>query len=874
MNELNTDSKNIQNQSDYYINNNYISTIKTYIEYSSSNFQVNKKLYDLESFFAGKLIIQDYNNMVMTLDKIQAIFFDKLILSLLEKQKMSYKDYNYLFYVFFLEYNFRKYIIDFNHTNFSKFFKKFFNSCMKSQILKEEEIYAFIDFYQILLYQLITNSPKEMDISVLKKKPIINLEKFDNIRKKYMKFLIKYILAFSNSLESTKKFKEFHLSIFDSFLKIEDPFFYNYYMKQLNKIFLNKGIYSFSNNFVQNILYPLFYKSNAKSIHEFSMFSSRFINCILHYQPKYIQKENIKISIYKEGSPFYFLNISILIKLMREMTSNDNLIQNLLFKFTDMFNNKINLFINDNSKLRVAEYLLIDSTNNNLIKKHLDIIEIIKPFFKREENNKNSENEKNDSYFESLFYDLCIENYINFYFNNLCGKKKDINTNINDSNLNDSIFSQSQDLEDYFSDNNNNISRKKTKKDYIDLMINKFNNSNHFFINKYFHKLNENSNNNKNELISKRSLEELFILLDIIYSISKKTDEKGILQECILDINKIIIGIITKSFNENKFNCTIFNFINNIDKKYLPPPSEFDIMKCNEILLNKSREDFIRTYPLYFIFILNYYPKYNLEISNFFYFLKSFMIGYFRNVFDKIDEDMNNYNHTLQINYLSIIYFIIEQILDINIAINKKSNDNNNINQNINKEVIQYLPYCLNCQKKQKNPFILSNYLSQCINCGEKHLFINTNLYDYLKNNRDKIKVFIDECIFTVITGITCNILNKFMRKYEKRDINSMFCYNLYYKIMNEHFYFLNYIKLKIGKKVPFVIDSNCEINNREGALEEYIKTFFDKYITDMKKYPFRNIYDSIVKDEFASFNSFRKTIKHEYELSKYKYFN
>ena len=120
----------------------------------------------------------------------------------------------------------------------------------------------------------------------------------------------------------------------------------------------------------------------------------------------------------------------------------------------------------------------------------------------------------------------------------------------------------------------------------------------------------------------------------------------------------------------------------------------------------------------------------------------------------------------------------------------KKNNDNNKVSQNIFKGKIRYLPYCLKCQKKQKKPLILSKYILQCIYCGEKNLFININLYDYLKNYRDEIKVFIDDCILRVITDSTCNILNNFMLKYERKDI-SMFCYNLYYKIMEEHFNFL-----------------------------------------------------------------------------------
>ena len=634
-------------------------------------------------------------------------------------------------------------------------------------------------------------------------------------------------------------------------------------MKQLNKIFLKKGLYFFSDNFIQHILYPIIYESNKKSIYDFSVFSSPFTNCILQYIPKYYSNKNNKIQIYNQGSPFYFLNIPILINILHEITDNDDLIQKLLFKFLDSFNNKINLFIDDDSKLKVAEYLLIDLTNNKIIKNHLDIIELIKPYFQINNNNKNSNN-----YFDFLFYDLCLENYITFYFSNSYGKNKDNNNTINDTSLNNSL-SQSQDYDEFFNDN---ISKEKTKKDYINLIIDKFNNSNNYYINKYFHKIYDNNNINNNinfnidEFLSKKNIEELFILLDIIYSISIKSSEEQVIKESILDVRKIIIYIIKKSFNGNRFNCTIFNFINNIDKKYLPLSSEFDIMKSNEILIQNSFADFIKSYPLFLIFVLNYYTKYNLEISQFFNIIKSFMVGYKNQVFNLIDEDMNQYNHTLQINYLTIIYSIIEQIFDI-----YKNLNNKNIT-NIDKVTIKYLPYCLNCQKKQKNPFLLSNYLSKCTYCGEIFLFINANLYDYLKDYKNEINNLIDESIFPVITGITCNMLYKFKEKFDKRNIIPMFCYHLYYKILKEHFAFLNYIQLKIGKNIPFVIDPNCSINNKEGVLEENIKIFFEKYITEKNKYPFRSIYETIENDEFGSFNSFRKTIKHESELVKFNY--
>ena len=89
---------------------------------------------------------------------------------------------------------------------------------------------------------------------------------------------------------------------------------------------------------------------------------------------------------------------------------------------------------------------------------------------------------------------------------------------------------------------------------------------------------------------------------------------------------------------------------------------------------------------------------------------------------------------------------------------------------------------------------------------------------------------------------------------------------------MKEHFKFLNIIKIIIGKSIPFTIDINNNINNKEGSLEDYLNNFFDKYICDKSKYPFKNIYYEINNDNFASFNAYRKTIKHERELILYKY--
>ena len=855
MNNQNKCQINELNQINSSSNNNCMSIIKTYIDYSSTDSRILKNLFNLEKIEAAKLELENFKKIETSQEKIQSILFDKTIFALLNKQKMPEREYHYLFYIFFIQEIYCFYIIELGHKNFSKFFKKFFNSCMKSKMFEEQEIVTYTNFYLIQLFQLITACYNECEISELKKHPIIAFNnKDDYIKIKYMKFLIKYILALTNFLDSKKNYKNYQIFIFETLLSV--PIFNDYYMKQLNKIYLKKGIFSFSNNFIKHLLYPIINKSYEQSVHETSEYTKSFIKSILYYQPKYLINKN-NSTLDNNFTPFYFLNIPILLNILRDMISNDDFIQKLIFKLINMFNNKINLFIDESNKLRVAELLLLDTINDRIIRNNLDIIEIIKPYFKNEEKN------QNNFYFDTLFYDLCLEQYILLYLSIPNEQKKEIN-NANDSYLNQSN-SQSIDLDDYnFTDKN--ISKKKSKQYYIDLIIKKYNNTNNFIINKYFRKTND-DNLNFDDFLSNKNLEELFILLDFLYLISINSDENNIIKNSISDIKKIIVCIIKKSFNENKFNCTIFDVIINIDKKYIPLSSEFSVITSNEILIKNSFVTFIKTYPLFLIFVINFYPKNNLPIAEFLKILKAFMIGYYTNVFNQIEENMNNYNHTLQFNYLNIIYFIIEQILDIYESISK---NNNSIND-CNKKIMKYLTYCLNCQKKVKNHFILSKYLIECVNCGEKCLFINTNLYDYLKKEKNELKKFIDECIFNVITGLTCNMIYKFIEKYEKRDKISMFCYSLYYKIMCEHFNFLNYIKLKLGKKIPYIINTSCEINNKEGALDENIKLFFDNYITDYNNYSFRTIYETIEKDKFISFNLYRKTIKHEYQLSKCK---
>ena len=107
MNQQETNPDSDENQGNPSLNINCMSTINTYIDYSSSNFKIDQKLYDLEECDIGKYIIEDFTKRRASLEEIQAIYFDKTIFSLLERQKLTNRDYLYLFYFFFLKDTYR-----------------------------------------------------------------------------------------------------------------------------------------------------------------------------------------------------------------------------------------------------------------------------------------------------------------------------------------------------------------------------------------------------------------------------------------------------------------------------------------------------------------------------------------------------------------------------------------------------------------------------------------------------------------------------------------------------------------------------------------------------------------------------------------------
>jgi hypothetical protein len=396
---------------------------------------------------------------------------------------------------------------------------------------------------------------------------------------------------------------------------------------------------------------------------------------------------------------------------------------------------------------------------------------------------------------------------------------------------------------------------KELNKDAINtnIIIKKFSFSQDLFINYYFNDNNQTkSDEDTNIILSQKNLEALFILLDIIYKFSIESDDEKKVEESIKDIQRLIILIITKTYEEKKYNCTIFNFLLNIDPKYFPSKIDFDIFSSNStILLQKSFPDFIKTYPYFIIFVINYFSKRNENIKQFLEYIREFIEGYSQKVYEIIDKD---YKSSLQLDYLKIFYFVINQILIIYLGINTENIFTTN--------KIVYLPYCIRCFEKLKNRIVLSKYLSRCYYCGEKNLFINANLNRYLSKHKNEVNKFAQENIWKALTNITEKIIMQFKEKYEKRNDLQLFSYYLHYKIMDEHFQFLNEVQHMIGKNIPFVNDN----------LNKIINIFFENYFTKNKQYPFAEIYKTIKCDEYIQFNCYRKTIKHESSLLNNKY--
>lgn len=841
-------------------NNNFMSIIQTNIVQNSNDSTTNvlskfDSLFQTSLPFSAKLEIEELKEIIAPLEKIQATILDITIYSLINEQKLTYKDYRLLFIIFFKKEIYRQYCYKLGHKKFSKFLKKIFSYCMdkKNNDLSSNNIFSnfdigeFINYFILELYKLISDEKKSDNVKEkvekiksinetedLKKlhnqnkNKIKKLDTLEEIDKKFLKILIKYILAFCNVLTNNKYYSDYNETIFEMFSQIKDEFFQNYFMKQLYKIYLNQGIYEHGKSFIWKIFYTI-YEDNKLAQTLYTFQSMNLIKSVLSFRPKYLITEKIKKMEYPKKSSIYFLNMYVLIKITNDLLLDKNKAKVFLMKLIHDFNKEINLFKDDDTQIEVAELILTDTINNEMIMNILNKMELIKHYINDMENI-----DKNNSYwqyFEYLFFDLSMDEYL-------------FDKQLNNLSLNIATSYNSQ-------------IPKELNKDAINtnIIINKFSNSQDIFINYYFNdNITTKSDEDTNIILDQKNLESLFILLDIIYKLSLESDNEKKVEESIKDIKKIIILIIKKTYEEKKYNCTIFNFLLNIDPKYFPSKYEFDIFNSNtEILLQKSLSEFIRSYPYFIIFLINYFSKRNENINQFFEHIKVFIEGYSHEVYSTIDTE-KEFKSSLQIDYLKIFYFIIYQILMIY--------SGTNIENIFTTNKIVYLPYCIHCFKKLKNRIVLGKYLSRCIYCGDKNLFINANLNSYLSKYKNEVKKFTQENIWKVLTKITEKIIEQFKEKYDNRDVVSLFSYYLHYKIMSEHFQFLNEVQYILGKNIPFDDDK----------LNEKIKLFFENCFTKNKQYPFIDIYKAIDCDDYTTFNCYRKTIKHESSLLLNKY--
>jgi len=852
-------------------NANYISTIKTYIEPSSTYISIPKKFFNLSPIAEEKLEFKEHSERKITLDNFNSIILNKTILSSIRNEEYYPKDYRFIFFLLLnmqSHYHFRSSL---GCKNISKFFKKFFNSCMKGDyqyseydsIFSNTQLGVYINYFISELYKLLLNKENieihnAEEIAKINVNKIIKIEKLDHIYKKYMKLIIKYILAFCNLFESTKDYPNYHRTIYETFMKIKDKEFHEYYMKQLYKIYINKGIYSFGDKFVKYIFSPII----NSDIKDFKYKNNFLIESILSYRPIYKNNSNNPNDFnYTKGTPYYFLNIIVLNKIMNNIIINKENLEdkkNILLNILNTYNSNINLFVDDGNQMKVAELLLTDTVNKKPIMNNLNKIELVKPYINNIQ--KLNSNQNYWKYFEYLFYDLCIDIYVQ----NSSDKKDKENKENNEDLLNmsnsilDITINPSQDA---------NISIFNSLKEETNntrsMIVNRFNNSNDYLINKFFthNGLEEIKEESTQTILSQRSIEELFIMLDMVYYVSTKFNDNKINKKSIDEVKKIIIQLFKQISEKGEFNCTFYNFLLNIEPKYIPDSDEnCPILSNNSFLIKKSYDMFIITFPLFVIFIINYYTKNNSGIDEFFKIINAFITGYNNVVFSYLN---NKGQDIYQLNYLYLINFIIKHILIIYI-------DKNDYKNNIN--IKFHLPYCIKCKKKLKNPIIISRYLSQCIYCGEKNLFIDADIYSYLNQYKEYLETFIKESMFKDITKLTCNLFDKFYEKFQKRNEVHLLFHNYYYKLMKEQFKFLNDVKYIIGENIPFITEKKYCLNLKEVSFEVMIDYYFENVFTKEDEYPFDSILTLIYEDKYDLFNKFRKTIKHECGLIFNKY--
>ena len=847
------------------------SLINPLIEINPNDFEI--KIEDImekqKKYFATKQMKSKDSSL---------LFFDKLILSILGKEKYKSKEQFLIFYLFLQKNNYSELFKQ--KPVLLKFLHKYFKACVRTKIFHEDEVITYILIYYIRILQVLTKSNEnEYDINILIQKKVTMDFSVPSDLLSYFKTLIKYIIALLNLVFFTKnsKYYNLHVIIINFFCYEKIPLLSKYIMKQLHKAFYQKGIYSCGNKLKYHLCEILINDFKNISNNEEKSRCDIILYALLYPIEKYYDESKIQIDKI-ENANYIFFNLMKLKEAFNTIYIEENLKEKILDYCVEIvvkpiFHLKLDLFTGLN-ELKLASYFLVDSTNDRNIKDRFNyyFFNVIDSYCKQYFNELEKTDDYKNIYYDFLFFDLVLKKIINFNEMGFILPNKSINKEVQKSNFLEYI-------------NSIGIRNKYPlfRKIFIDFC-------HRTIINPPTHKNTEDDDQSEkeyyiieniyekykdiNDLIDEtkniNSLSVLYILLNFCYIIIRSNFSENLIKETFKKGKEIVRLLLNKIFTKNNFNCEFFDFLIKAHVNFLP--DDFEIFKENQKLLKSSRDQFIITFPLYVIFILNLAQKIKLDVEKFFQFITVYVEGYYKNVFDIIINQKNSnnvsiFNNKLHLNYLNLIYFLWEEI----IYTHKKLQEQDEF------ELPQYsarksfhLPYCNYCFKTNKNPVILSNYLSLCKYCGNTNLYINIVLFEFLSKKND-LEKYINEDINVGITEITVKLLMAFKQKFsENQYIKTIYSYPEIYKMLSMHFNCLNKLNIIGLKKIEFKPNSNAIINSAKGILEENIKSFFDNCVkkkSDYKVNELKAILELFIKGQFNSFNKARKTIKYEQEL-------
>ena len=842
--------------------------------------EINKSDFEIEIEDLIEKQHKYFVNRKMQSKDSSLLFFDKIILSIIRKEKYKTNEQFLIFYTCLLINN---YSVFFSQKPiFLKFLHKYFKACVRTKIFDEKEAISYILIFFIRILQILTKSDKNInDINFLMQKKVMMDFSVPSDLLSYFKTSIKYIIALLNLTDFTKnsKYQNLHVIIINFFWSGKIPLLLKYIMKQLNKAFYQKGIYSSGNKFKYHICEILINDFKNITNKELETRVDLILYSLLYPIEKYYDESKTQPLENTQDANYLFFNLMKLKEAFSEININDNLKGKILdycvqTVIKPIFHIKLDLF-SDLNHNKLSSYLLVDSTNGSNISNRFNdyFFDVITPYCEQYFNELGVTDDYKNIYFDFLFFDLLLKKIINFNemgfvlpdINNIKEvKKSNFLEYINWIGIRNKYPLFRKIFIDFCHKTLNNHPAKIDKYDDDDGSEKTYN------IIKSVYKRYKDINDLIDEANSSSSLSVLYLLINFCYIITKSKFSENFIRDTFKKGKEIVRLILDKIFTKNNFNCEFLDFLIKAQEDFLP--NDFEILKENQKLLKSSKDQYIITYPLYFIFILNIAKKNKLDVEIFFRFFTAYVEGYYKNVFDfiinqKKSDNIHVFNNKLHLNYMKLIYFLWEEIIYTHKKLQEK--DELQLPQyRVRKSF--HLPYCNYCFKTNKNPLILSDYLSLCKYCGHTNLYVNTDLFGFIKQKSD-LEKYVNEKINVDITEITVKLLKTFKEKYaENKNFKTIYSYPIIYKMLSAHFNCLNKLNIIGFKKIEFKPNSNEIINSAKGTLEENIKSLFNSCINKKSDYQVDElavILELLIKGQFNSFNNARKTIKYEQEL-------